>query len=41
MIEQTLRDAYYNLETVFQSAERLYQKALRNDINATRKEVKE
>ena len=38
--EQLLRDIYCNLKTGFQSAERLYQKALENGLNVSRKEVR-
>ena len=40
IIEQELRDLYYNPETGFQSAERLYKKA-KEGINVSRKIVKE
>ena len=39
--EQQLREIYCNPRTGFQSAERLYQKALEGGLNVTRKEVKE
>ena len=39
--EQRLTDIYYNPKTGFRSAEILYQKALEDDINVTRKEVKQ
>ena len=41
VIEQELRDLYYNPETGFQSAEKLYQKAKEEGINVSRKIVKE
>ena len=41
VIEQELRDLYYNPETGFQSAQRLYQKAKEEGINVTRKIVNE
>ena len=42
VIEQELRDLYYNPETGFQSAEKLYQKAKKEGINnVSRKFVKE
>ena len=41
VIEQELRDLYYNLETGFQSAEKLYQKAKEEGINVSRKFVRE
>ena len=41
VIEQELRDIYYNPETGYQSAERLYQKAREEGINVSRKIVKE
>ena len=39
--EQLLRDIYYNPQTGYQSAERLYQKALEDGLNVNRKQVKE
>ena len=39
--EQLFRDIYYDPKTGFQSAERLYQEALEDGINVTRKEVKQ
>ena len=41
VVEQELRGIYYNPETGFQSAERLYQKAKEEKINVSRKFVKE
>ena len=41
IIEQELRDLYYNPETGFQSAERLYKKAKEEKINVSRKIVRE
>ena len=41
LIEQELRDLYYNPETGLQSAEKLYQKAKEEKINVSRKFVKE
>ena len=41
VIEQELRDLYYNPEVGFQSAEKLYQKAREEGINMSRKIVKE
>ena len=41
VIEQELRDIYYNPETGYQSAERLYQKAKENGLKVSRKIVKE
>ena len=41
VVEQELRDLYYNPETGFQSAERLYQKAKEEGINVSRRIVKE
>ena len=40
-LEQELRDIYYNPNTGFQSAERLYIKVLENGLNVNRKQVKE
>ena len=40
IIEQELRDLYYNPEIGFQSAERLYQKAKQEKIPVSRKIVK-
>ena len=40
-IEQSLRDIYYDPKTGYQSAERLYQKALEEGIDVSRKQVKE
>lgn len=39
--EQGLREIYYNLSTDYQSAERLYKKALEEGINVSRKAVNE
>ena len=39
--EQLFRYIYYNSKTGFQSAERLYQKGLEDDVNVIRKEVKQ
>jgi transposase InsO family protein len=39
-LEQELRDIYYNPKTGYQSAERLYQKALAEGLGVTRKQVK-
>ena len=39
--EQTLRGVYYDPATDYQSAERLYQKALEEGLNVSRKAVKE
>ena len=39
--EQNLRDIYYNPGTVFQSAERLYQKAKDDGLDVSRRIVKE
>ena len=41
VIEQELRDLYYNPETGFQSAERLYQKAKEEGLKVSRKKVGE
>ena len=41
VIEQELRDIYYNPETGYQSAERVYQKAKENGLSVTRKIVKD
>ena len=41
VIEQELRDLYYNPETGFQSAERLYQKAKEEGLKISRKNVRE
>ena len=41
VIEQQLRDFYYNPETGYQSAETLYQKAKEKGLNVSRKIVKE
>ena len=41
VIEQELRDIYYNPNTGYQSAERLYQKAKENGLNVSRKIVKD
>ena len=41
VIEQELRDLYYNPEIGFQSAERLYQKAIEEGISVSRKKVNE
>ena len=41
VIEQELRDIYYNPETGYQSAERLYQKAKEKGLNVSRKIVQE
>ena len=41
VIEQELRDSYYNPETGYQSAERLYQKAKQQGLNVSRKIVKD
>ena len=40
VLEQELRDLYYNPETGFQSAERLHKKAKEEGINVSRKKVK-
>ena len=39
--EQQLRDIYYNPKTGYQSAERLYQKALEDGLNVSREQVKD
>ena len=39
--EQGLRDIYYNLKTGYQSTERLYQKALEDGLNVSRKQLKD
>ena len=39
-LEQGLRDIYYDPKTGYQSAERLYQKALEDDLEVTRNQVK-
>ena len=39
--EQGLRDIYYNPKTGYQSAERLYQKALGDGLNVSREQVKD
>ena len=41
VIEQELRDIYYNPETGYQSAERLYQKAKEKGLNVSRKIVQD
>ena len=41
VIEQELRDIYYNPETGYQSAERLYQKAKGSGLNVSRKIVQD
>ncbi len=41
VIEQKLRDIYYDPGTGFQSAERLYQKAKNNGLDVSRRIVKE
>ena len=41
VIEQELRDIYYNPDTGYQSAERLYQKAKEKGLNISRKIVKD
>ena len=38
--EQQLRDIYYNPRNGFQSAEQLYQKALEDNLDITRKGLK-
>ena len=40
-LEQRLRDFYYDPKTGFQSAERLYKKALDDGLDVNRKQVKE
>ena len=40
-LEQGLRDLYYDLKTGYQSAERLYQKALEDGLQVSRNQVKE
>ena len=40
-LEQGLRDLYYNPKTGYQSAERLYQKALEDGLQVSRNQVKE
>ena len=40
-LEQGLRDIYYNPKTGYQSAERLYQKALEDGLSVSRKQVKD
>ena len=39
--EQRLRDIYYNPKTGYQSAERLYQKALEDGLSVSREQVKD
>ena len=39
--EQGLREIYYNPATGYQSAERLYKRALEESLNVSRKAVKE
>ena len=39
--EQGFRDIYYNLKTGYQSTERLYQKALEDGLNVSRKQLKD
>ena len=39
-LEQGLRDIYYDPKTGYQSTERLYQKALKDDLEVTRNQVK-
>ena len=41
VIEQELRDIYYNPETGYQSVERLYQKGKEKGLNVSRKIVKD
>ena len=41
VIEQELRDIYYNPDTGYQSAERLYQKAKEKGLNVSRKIIKD
>ena len=41
VIEQELRDVYYNPETDYQSAERFYQKAKEKGLNVSRKIVQD
>ena len=41
VIEQELRNIYYNPYTGYQSAERLYQKAKEKGLNVSRKIVKD
>ena len=40
-LEQGLRDIYYNPKTGYQSAERLYQKALEDGLSVSREQVKD
>ena len=39
-LEQGLRDLYYNPKTGYQSAERLYQKALEDGLQVSRSQVR-